>query len=156
IAIGILAFGLYSNNNSARNIALVTFVLMAIIAIPVYLSGQEAEEIVEHLSGISEKLIEEHEELAETAIWLMGALGVLAIINLFVIKANMNIAKGLSIITLLLSLVTFGFFAWVGNTGGEIRHSEIRSGFSSSTGNNSKMGIEKKRNNGEREDHDDD
>jgi amino acid transporter len=105
---------------------------MAILTIPVFLTGQEAEEVVEHITGVSEDMIEEHEELAEKAIWLMGLLGVLAIVNLFSISKKMPISKTITLITLVVSLITCGLFAKVGNDGGQIRHSEIRAGFSNS------------------------
>ena len=41
---------------------------MAVLTIPVFLTGEETEESVEHLAGVSHDLIEEHEELAEKAI----------------------------------------------------------------------------------------
>ncbi len=68
IGIGILAYGNYSNNDSIQKVALITFIAMAILTIPVFLTGEEAEETVEHISGVSETIIEEHEELAEKAI----------------------------------------------------------------------------------------
>ena len=109
-----------------KKVALVTFVLMAILTIPVFLTGEEAEETVEHIAGISEQLIENHEELAEKAIWLMGLLGILSVINFFAIIKKLSFAKMITLITLIVSLGTFGLFAIVGSTGGEIRHSEIR------------------------------
>ncbi len=126
IGIGILAYGQFSKNDEIKKVALVTFVLMAILTIPVFLTGEEAEETVEHIVGVSEQLIENHEELAEKAIWLMGFLGILSLINFFAIIKNLSFAKTISIITLIVSLGTFGLFAKVGSTGGEIRHSEIR------------------------------
>ena len=148
IGIGVLAYGQFSSNDEITKVALATFVLMAILTIPVYLTGEEAEETVEHIAGISEQLIENHEELAEKTIWLMGLLGILSIINFFAIIKKLSFAKTLSLITLVVSLGTFGLFAKVGSTGGEIRHSEIR------TSNvNNDNGIF---NGGEKEDHDDD
>lgn len=126
IGIGILAYGQFSKNDEIKKVALVTFVLMAILTIPVFLTGEEAEETVEHIAGVSEELIENHEELAEKAIWLMGLLGILSVINLFAIIKKLSFAKMITLITLIVSLGTFGLFAIVGNTGGEIRHSEIR------------------------------
>ncbi len=126
IGIGILAYGLFSKSDTIKKVALVTFVLMAILTIPVFLTGEEAGEAVEDIAGVSEQLIENHEELAEIAIWLMGLLGILSLINLFAIIKKWSFAKILSIITLVVSLGTFGLFAQVGSTGGEIRHSEIR------------------------------
>jgi len=126
IGIGILAYGQFVKNDDIKKVALVTFILMAILTIPVYLTGEEAEETVEHIAGVSERLIENHEELAEKAIWLMGFLGILSVINLFAIIKKLSFAKTISLITLIVSLATFGLFAKVGSLGGEIRHSEIR------------------------------
>jgi len=126
IGIGILAYGHFFNNDETKKVALVTFVLMAILTIPVFLTGESAEETVEHIAGVSEQLIENHEELAEKVIWLMGLLGVLSLITLFAIIKNLPFAKMITLITLFVSLATFGLFAKVGNIGGEIRHSEIR------------------------------
>ena len=148
IGIGILAYGQYSKNDDIIKVALVTFVLMAILTIPVFLTGEEAEETVEHIAGVSEQLIENHEELAEIAIWLMGLLGILSVINFFAIIKKLSFTKTISLITLIVSFATFGIFAKVGSTGGEIRHSEIRTADS-----NNDNGIF---NSGEIDEHDDD
>ena len=126
IGSGILAYGQYSKNDSIKKVAFVTFVLMAIMTVPVFLTGEAAEETVEHLAGVSENLIEEHEELAEKAIWLMGILGVLSIVSFIAIVKKLSYSKTISLVTLLISLATFGLFAIVGDWGGQIRHSEIR------------------------------
>lgn len=148
IGTGILAYGQYSKNDETKKIALVTFVIMAILTIPVFLTGEEAEETVEHITGVSEQLIENHEELAEKAIWLMALLGILSLINFFAIIKKLSFAKTLSLITLLVSLGTFGLFAKVGSTGGEIRHSEIRT---NNMNNNEILNDDKKK-----KEHDDD
>ncbi len=126
IGTGILAYGQFSKNDSAIKIALATFVSMAILTIPVFLTGEPAEETVENIAGISENIIEEHEELAEKAIWLMGLLGVLSLLSFYAIVKKSSFAKTLAFTTLVVSLATFGLFAKVGNLGGQIRHSEIR------------------------------
>ncbi len=132
IGVSVLAYGQYANNEPIKKVALVIFILMALMTIPVFLTGEEAEETVEHLSGISENLIEEHEELAEKAIWLMGLLGAFSLISFYAIIKKMSFAKTTTIVTLVLSLATAGLFAVVGNLGGQIRHSEIRTNTSTS------------------------
>ncbi len=122
----ILAIGLYKKNEILQKTSLVIFILMAIVTIPVFLSGGEAEETVEHLTGVSETIIESHEELAETAIWLMEALGLLSIAGFIALKKNLSFKKTVLISTLIFSVVIFGVFAQLGNLGGQIRHSEIR------------------------------
>ncbi len=126
IGIGILAYGQFFKNIEIQKVALAIFMLMAILTIPVFLTGEEAEETVEHIAGISEQLIENHEELAEKVIWLMGFLGVLSLINLFAIITKLPFAKAITLITLIVSLGTFGLFAQLGNLGGQIRHTEIK------------------------------
>lgn len=127
IGIFILAYGIYSKNESITKVALVTFIMMSILTIPVFLTGEEAGETVEKIAGVSENIIEEHEELAEKAIWLMGFLGVIALVSLYAIFKKLSFSKIITMVTLIVSMVTFGFFAQVGNLGGQIRHSEIRS-----------------------------
>jgi uncharacterized membrane protein len=148
IGIGILAYGQIFKNLEIQKVALVTFILMALLTIPVFLTGEEAGETVENIAGISEQLIENHEELAEKGIWLMGLLGVLSIISLFAIFKKLSFAKAITLVTLIVSIVTFGLFAQVGNLGGQIRHSEIRT-----ADVNNDHGIF---NSSEKEEHDDD
>ena len=126
IGIVILIYGLYSKNESIIKVSLGTFVAMALLTIPVFLTGEDAAETVENIPGVLENTIEAHEELAETAIWLMGLLGVLSIINLYAIFKKFPFTRTITLVTLLVSMATFGLFAQVGNLGGQIRHSEIR------------------------------
>lgn len=135
IAIFILIYGLVVKNLVVQKTSLVIFILMALIAVPVYFSGESAEETVEHLPGVSENIIHQHEEMAETAIVFMGILGVMSIISLFSLMKNLNFSKFLTVITLLISLLTFGFYAKTGNLGGQIRHTELRANTNSATGN---------------------
>tara|TARA_R110000868_G_scaffold360484_2_gene622524 strand:- start:20127 stop:20636 length:510 start_codon:yes stop_codon:yes gene_type:complete len=150
IGIGILAYGQIFKNPEIQKVALVTFILMALLTIPVFLTGEEAGETVENIPGISEQLIENHEELAEKAIWLMGLLGILSIVSLFAIFKKLSFAKAITLVTLIASIVTFGLFAQVGNLGGQIRHSEIR------TDSNINQGEHENPQNFERKDKDDD
>lgn len=136
IGIVILAYGQISKNIETQKVALVTFILMALFTIPVFLTGEGAEETVENITGVSEQLIENHEELAEKAIWLMGLLGILSIISFFAIIKKLSFAKTITLITLIVSLGTFGVFAQLGNLGGQIRHSEIRDGSNNNQINN--------------------
>ena len=126
VGIGVLIYGYISKNNAVKNIALTIFVLMALLTIPVFLTGEGAEETVEHLPGVSENIIERHQELAEIAIWLMGALGVLSLLGLYMNIKKIAFSRVLTTVALIVSLGTFGLFAKVGNLGGQIRHTEIR------------------------------
>lgn len=126
IGVMILAYGQISKNIEIQKVALLTFILMALFTIPVFLTGEGAEESIEDMAGISKNLIHNHEELAEKAIWLMGVLGVLSLISFFAIIKKLSFAKTITLVTFIVSIATCGVFAQVGNLGGQIRHSEIR------------------------------
>jgi len=126
IGIGVLLYGFFTKKNEIEKVGLVILILMAILTIPVFLTGEGAEKTIEHLPEISENLIENHEELAEKAIILMGLLGFISLFNLFSFYKKYSFTKTISILTIVISLITFGVFTQVGNLGGQIRHSEIR------------------------------
>ncbi len=125
IGLGILLYGFIRSSESVKQAALGTWILMALIAIPVFLTGEPAEETVEGLTGISESVIHDHEEAAEIAIWLMAGLGVLSLATLLLLKYNQAFSKTLMLVTLVAAVITFGGMARTGYLGGQIRHSEL-------------------------------
>lgn len=131
IGTGIMAYGYFTQSEATKKAALWTWVAMALVAIPVFLTGEPAEESVEGLAGISEAIIEQHEEAAALAIWVMEALGLLSLATLLFGHGK----KTMISIAFALSLVTFGTMAYTGYLGGQIRHTEIRSGATASGAN---------------------
>lgn len=120
-----LLYGLLSKNDGLQKISIGAIIIMAIIAIPVFLTGEPAEESVENISGISEAVIEPHEEAAELAFWVMEITGIIGLISLFISKMNKKLAQVFVIITLVSSFISFGLMARTGYLGGRIRHTEI-------------------------------
>lgn len=103
-----------------------TWIIVALVAIPVFLTGEPAEETVEHLPGVSEAIIEQHEEIAEmafTAVLILGGASLLLLIFEFLKVKIVNWLRWPAIIG---GIIVFGLMAYTGNLGGQIRHSEIR------------------------------
>ena len=123
----LLVFGLLKNNEAIKRVSLGIFVIIAVATVPVYFTGEPAEEIVEHLPGVEEPIIEEHEESALIAFIAVGILGVAAIGLLWRYRHADTIPKRYVIAALILSIVVFGLMAWTADLGGKIRHPEIRS-----------------------------
>ena len=125
----VLLYGVLRRRDDGIRIGLATLVLSALVAIPVYLTGEGAEEAVEGLPGVSEALIGEHQEAAEAGFIGTGVLGALAALALVagwrgsarVGPLRWTVAAG--------GLVAFGWLAYVGSQGGQIRHTEIRGDF---------------------------
>ncbi len=128
IGTGVMVFAYLYHAEPTKKAALWIWVVMAVIAIPVFLTGEPAEETVEGLAGVSETMIEQHEEAAQIAIWLMEALGVFSLVALFAGFRYEVFTKTMTSIALVLSLITFGMMARTGYLGGQIRHTEIRKG----------------------------
>ena len=121
----VMVLGVIGGNIGFKRLALGTFVIAALFAIPVYLTGEPAEEAVEQLN-IKESVIEAHEEAAEIAFWGMMILGILALVTLIWEFLKGLHVKGMSYLVLVLGLLVGGYMGYVGNLGGKIRHSEIR------------------------------
>lgn len=124
----IMAGGFLLKNNAVKRTALGMFVLSAVCAIPAYLTGEPAEEMVENLPGVTENLMEAHEDLANIFLWVTGALGALSLLTFFADLKAKTIASTLYGITFVAALGSMVLAQRVGASGGEIRHTEIRTG----------------------------
>jgi uncharacterized membrane protein len=108
-------------------------VVLALITLGVYLTGEPAEELVEGLPGFSEPIVEQHEEAALVATIGMSILGLLAAMGLIRRRAGQD-SSGYRKTVLLFGLAVGGLLAWTANLGGQIRHTEIRSQAQATTG----------------------
>jgi len=129
----LLIYALALRNAAVTRAALILAVLVALVTIPANESGHDAEEIVEHMPGTSEDLIEEHEERAERAAVVMWVTGGFAFLGLIASRRG-DVPKWVSGGTLVLLLVSCGFMTWTAKAGGQISHPETRPDFVMSTG----------------------
>ncbi|MEZ5344234.1 MAG: hypothetical protein R2681_01650 [Pyrinomonadaceae bacterium] len=118
-----LAYGFFTKSDEVKKLSLIVFVISAVVAIPVYLTGEPAEEIVENLAGVSKTFIDQHEDAAFYALILMEMTGVIALLNLFFFSGSF--AKKFLIVTSLSAITAAAIIFWTANLGGKIRHTEI-------------------------------
>jgi uncharacterized membrane protein len=112
-------------------------------ALPVFFSGEGAEETVEHLPGVSESLIEEHEDFAKIALFAILATALIAFIGL--LRSSIGVlAKPIRLMTLMLALASSVLLAQTAHLGGQIRHTEIRPGATAINGENNETGAAQK------------
>ncbi len=133
IGLGLLLFlfGVFRKNKSLVGAGLFSFILAGFAVIFVYLSGHSAEEMVEHLPGISEAYLEKHEEAAELAFYTTLFLGISSLITFFLLffrRLEDLIYKIFLGITFVLSLASLGTLSNAGSYGGKIRHTELTGG----------------------------
>jgi len=87
-----------------------------------YFTGEPAEESIEHVAGISHKLIHVHEEMAENALIFVFLLTAAAVVGLWAERAQWKSAKKIERFTLVVGIIAFILFAFTGYLGGHIRH----------------------------------
>lgn len=121
----VLAHGLTTKTLQTSIAAYFVLIISSIGAFIAYQTGEAAEEAVEHMQGISENLIHEHEESAEIALIAMIILGLVSLIALFFAYRKSSYSFSMVWIVLVLSLISFGIVARTGYLGGQIRHTEI-------------------------------
>ncbi len=124
---GILILGMIRKNESYKSLSLYLLVAAAVLTIPVYLTGEGTEELVEHLPGVNESAIESHEDMAKISLIIIIITGVIALLGI-ILRKNTGLAKIVFAGALLLSLASFGTMAQTAHLGGLIRHSEIQNG----------------------------
>lgn len=125
--LGLLVFALFRKSEELKKAAFGVFVIVALLAVPVYLTGEPAEDVAKPLPGVSKPLIEQHEEAAAVAFTGVVVLGVGALAGLIVFRRGKVVPAWFGSVMLVASLFVSGLMAWTANRGGQIRHTEIRS-----------------------------
>lgn len=127
-AVLLLGYALLRKNEETKYLSLIILIFSALVTIPVYLTGEPAEEVAEKLVGVSHAVIEEHESGAKISMILMMITGAVSLLGFLFMRRAMNVARWAVLLAFVLSVVTAGSMVRTGNLGGQIRHTEIGSG----------------------------
>jgi len=119
-------WGYITKNKGIMSTAMVILVLGGLSAIVANNSGEEAEELVEHLVGFDKHLIHEHEEAAEFAFLTAILVGVLAAVSWFSLLQGWARARILVAITCVTAIASFASMAKTAYEGGKIVHKELK------------------------------
>lgn len=122
----VLLTGYIKKSPQVKTTALGIFIFSALAAIAAFYTGEAAEDIAENLPGVSETLIHTHEEQAELFYTMMLILGGVSLVTMLIHHKKYTFVKYGFIVVLLLSLSSIIISKYVGTSGGEITHVEIR------------------------------
>lgn len=122
----LLCAGVLSKSHDLKKTSLIVFVLCALVAIPVYLTGEPAESKIEGMPNVSEGLIEAHEAAAKISLVLVELLGLSALLCLVLLKRSARVASLALWGVCALTLLTGAAFIYTAKLGGQIRHVEVR------------------------------
>lgn len=124
----VLLIGIWFKNGAVQKTALALFVLVALLSIPVYLSGNSAEDLVENLPGVSHDAIETHEESAVIALIGVEVLGALALMGFALFGRRERVPAQFLIAIVGWTLITLVLAVRTSNLGGKIRHAQEMDG----------------------------
>lgn len=122
----LLFIAVVRRSGELARVSLAILALVGAIAVLVFFTGEPAQESIEHLPGLSERLIDRHEEVAEVATIATGIIGALALGALIVYRRR-ALPRWMTLFALIAGVGSTAFMGYTANLGGHIRHTEIRS-----------------------------
>lgn len=127
IGIGLFLLSRARRNDDLARASLMMLVAIALVSIPVFLSGVAAREVIESRPGVPGDLIPAHLDAALLALILIGITGVVSWIGLWKYRQTARLPRLMQAVVLVVSAVTLVAMAGAANIGGRIGHEEIRS-----------------------------
>ena len=134
VGLGMLIVSFLTKNSILTKTSYYIIVISGLAALPVFFTGESTEEAVEHLPGVSETIIERHEEVAKMAMVSIVAGGLLALAALISFRWFLA-ARLLKVGVLVLTFISGGLMIQTAHLGGQIRHTEIRNGMTAANEN---------------------
>jgi uncharacterized membrane protein len=126
IGLGLLLVSFGGDGSDLRRSGLIIFAVSALLAIPTFLSGFGARIMLSQDASTPNALLERHEAAAMLSLWFMQTTGALALVALWRSHRTSRPARWHIPVILLFALLTVGLMTRTGNTGGDIRHPEVR------------------------------
>jgi uncharacterized membrane protein len=125
LAIALFILSFFRKNDMLRRVSLEVFFIIALVTIPAYLSGLAAQLQIQDRPGVSNVMIEAHEDAALFSFVLMQFTGAFAWLALWQSRRTGRAARSTTFAIMLLSALTMAVTARAANLGGEIRHPEL-------------------------------
>jgi hypothetical protein len=127
VAVATLGFAVLRRREELIRFGFGMLVVLGLVGAGVYFTGEPAEESLEDSPGISELLIEGHEDAALVATVLLGAAAVTALWALVALRrepGRSTVRLGWTV--LILALAPALAMAYTAYLGGQIQHAELR------------------------------
>jgi len=128
VAVCLLIGARLTGSRDLTRAALLSFVVLSLVAIPVFVTGGAAQFDVDGLPGYSQEALLAHEDAALLALLAISVTGLLAWVVLWWDRRQPALdglgplgVLGAGVVTILLML-------WTANLGGKIGHEEVRAG----------------------------
>jgi uncharacterized membrane protein len=126
VALGIcgMVYGILKKDKKYTYGSLFLYTFLALITIPVSISGMEAADTAKLLADINYDSLDSHSRIAYVTFSLMYALGILSVITFFIIRKDKSYRLFLPITVLCLSVIVFTLMTITGSIGSGIRNND--------------------------------
>lgn len=128
IVIALLAVAIVRRSNDVAKVSFGFLAALGAISLLVFFTGEPAEDAVKNLPGFSEAITERHEEFALAATIVLASIGAFALAVLAILRKR-EIPRWITLGVFMLSLIGGGMMGYTAMLGGEVRHTEVRTGF---------------------------
>jgi uncharacterized membrane protein len=125
VGLGLFLVSFFGKNEDLRRSSYIIFAAVALFALMTFFSGFGAEQMIKG-PGVSDALIDRHKGSALLSIWFMEITGALCLIGLWRAQTTGQPSRRNVTAVLIFSVLTVILMARTGNTGGDIRHPELR------------------------------
>jgi uncharacterized membrane protein len=127
IALGLFLLALIGKSEDLKRASLVILAGIALLAMPTYMSGNGAAQLLQKLPGVSKNAIAAHNNAAMISMVFVELTGMFAWLGLWQSRRFLHMRNWTVAAVLILAAITLYFMSVTGNTGGQIRHEEILS-----------------------------
>jgi len=126
IAIGLLMLAIVRRNDHVLHVALEVFFGVALLTLPVYVTGVAAAAKIQDRPEISVAAINAHHDAALLAFIVLEIAGLVAWLGLWQFRRLGRPTRAIFSAMIVLSVLSLAVMANAANVGGEIRHPEIK------------------------------
>ncbi|MGB7441514.1 MAG: hypothetical protein WA919_10630 [Coleofasciculaceae cyanobacterium] len=122
----LLIYALIKHSEDLKQASYWTFIIIALITIPVFYAGTQAATVIHNFPDVSDSLIHKHREVAEQALIALEILGAMSLVGLFLFRDAKKTPIWFTTTLLVVTVIATGLVSWTGLQGGIVRHTEVR------------------------------
>jgi len=122
----LLVAGIYKKNDAVKQFAFQVLVMITMALLPTYISGAEAQRMVEKNPSYSGPMVQFHQNAAMITLVLMTFAGMFAWLGVWEYRRRERCRRSTTTATLLLTIASVTFVLLTASIGGKISHPELR------------------------------
>ena len=121
----VLSYAVYVNDERIKKLGMFMLVLIGLITIPTFMTGDKAQRIVKGNDGVIEENIGPHESYAQTSMTAMEITAGVSLLGLVLFRKEKPVPVYFGVILLVMMVVVNIMMIYTGHLGGRISHSAI-------------------------------